>query len=81
MNMIDDIKKETENMPLALPAIAIRDVVMFPGMSLPISVDRTKSVQAIEIALGNIGKYIILFFTSFRMYDFLFLPWLFFCGI
>jgi len=29
----------------------------------------------------NIGKYIILFFTSFRMYDFLFLPWLFFCGI
>lgn len=26
----------------------------------------------------NIGKYIILFFTSFRMYDFLFLPWLFF---
>lgn len=59
MNMIDDIKKETENMPLALPAIAIRDVVMFPGMSLPISVDRTKSVQAIEIALGNIGKYII----------------------
>ncbi len=59
MNMIDDIKKETGNMPLALPAIAIRDVVMFPGMSLPISVDRTKSVQAIEIALGNIGKYII----------------------
>lgn len=59
MNMIDDIKKETENMPLALPAIAIRDVVMFPGMSLPISVDRNKSVQAIEIALGNIGKYII----------------------
>ena len=29
----------------------------------------------------NIGKYIILFFTSFRMYVFLFLPWLFFCGI
>lgn len=29
----------------------------------------------------NIGKYIILFFTSFRMYDFLFLPRLFFCGI
>jgi ATP-dependent Lon protease len=59
MNVMNDIKKETENMPLALPAIAIRDVVMFPGMSLPISVDRTKSVQAIEIALGNIGKYII----------------------
>ena len=29
----------------------------------------------------NIGKYIILFFTSFQMYDFLFLPRLFFCGI
>lgn len=59
MNIIDDIKNETSSYPANLPAIAIRDVVMFPGMSLPISVDRQKSVMAIELALGTSGKYII----------------------
>ncbi len=59
MNMINDIKKETGTFPTSLPAIAVRDVVMFPGMSLPISVDRQKSVMAIELALGTTGKYII----------------------
>ncbi len=59
MNIIDDINKETSSYPANLPAIAIRDVVMFPGMSLPISVDRQKSVMAIELALGTSGKYII----------------------
>ena len=58
MNMTDDIKQETLY-PANLPAIAIRDVVMFPGMSLPISVDRQKSVMAVELALGTTGKYII----------------------
>ncbi len=58
MNIIDDIKQETA-FPVNLPAIAVRDVVMFPGMSLPISVDRQKSVMAIELALGTTGKYII----------------------
>ncbi len=58
-NLADDIKKEEQTLPKSLPAIAIRDVVMFPGMSLPISVDRTKSVMAIELALGTTGKYII----------------------
>lgn len=58
MNIIDDIKQQT-SYPANLPAIAVRDVVMFPGMSLPISVDRQKSVMAIELALGATGKYII----------------------
>ncbi|MDR1684209.1 MAG: endopeptidase La [Elusimicrobiota bacterium] len=59
MNMINDIKNETQNTPKSLPAIAVRDVVMFPGMSLPISVDRKKSVMAIDLALGTTGKYVI----------------------
>jgi ATP-dependent Lon protease len=59
MNMINDIKKETENFPARLPAIAVRDVVMFPGMSLPIAVDRLPSVTAIELALESFGKYVI----------------------
>ena len=58
MNIIDDIKKESI-FPARLPAIVIRDVVMFPGMSLPISVDRKKSVMAIELALGTTGKYVL----------------------
>ena len=37
--------------PGKLPAIAIRDVVLFPHMALPLSVDRPKSVAAIETAL------------------------------
>ena len=44
--------------PAVLPAIAIRDVVMFPYMALPLSVDRPKSVAAIEGGLAA-GKYIL----------------------
>ncbi|MBI4352264.1 MAG: endopeptidase La [Elusimicrobia bacterium] len=44
--------------PSSLPAIAIRDVVMFPHMALPLSVDRPKSVAAIEAGLAA-GKYIL----------------------
>ena len=39
--------------PASIPAIAIRDVVMFPHMALPLSVDRPKSVGAIETALKD----------------------------
>ncbi|OGR78597.1 MAG: endopeptidase La [Elusimicrobia bacterium GWC2_64_44] len=52
-------KIEKENVyPAALPAIAIRDVVMFPHMALPLSVDRPKSVAAIEAALAA-GKHLL----------------------
>ena len=44
--------------PAVLPAIAIRDVVLFPYMALPLSVDRPKSVAAIEGGLAA-GKYIL----------------------
>ena len=40
------------------PLIAIRDVVMFPYMALPLSVSRDKSVAAIEEALKG-DKYIL----------------------
>ena len=56
--MSEEIKEEN-NFPQRLPVITIRDVVMFPGMSLPISVNRPKSVMAVEVALGAPGKYII----------------------
>ncbi|MDA8131914.1 MAG: endopeptidase La [Elusimicrobia bacterium] len=55
--MEETVKKE-QTFPAALPAIAIRDVVMFPYMALPLSVDRPKSVAAIEASLAA-GKYIL----------------------
>lgn len=56
---MSEIKKTTLSLPTVVPAVAIRDVVMFPGMSLPLSVDREKSVAAVEIALESPGKYIL----------------------
>ena len=47
------------SLPTVVPAVAIRDVVMFPGMNLPLSVDRPKSVSAVEIALHTPGSYIL----------------------
>ena len=50
----NDIIKYPDNTPV----IAIRDVVMFPYMALPLSVSRSKSVMAIEEALKG-DKYIL----------------------
>ncbi|MFA6435166.1 MAG: endopeptidase La [Elusimicrobiales bacterium] len=44
--------------PTTLPTIAIRDVVLFPHMALPLSVDRPKSVAAVDNALLA-GKFIL----------------------
>ncbi len=56
---MEDTNKKTLSLPQVVPAVAIRDVVMFPGMSLPLSVDRQKSVVAIELALEAPGKYVL----------------------
>ncbi len=56
--MDDKAPKKEQTFPAQLPAIAIRDVVLFPHMALPLSVDRPKSVAAIEAALGA-GKYLL----------------------
>lgn len=57
--MTEEIKKTTLSLPTVVPAVAIRDVVMFPGMSLPLSVDREKSIAAVELALNTPEKYIL----------------------
>ena len=57
--MSEEIKKTTLSLPTVVPAVAIRDVVMFPGMSLPLSVDREKSIAAVELALNTPEKYIL----------------------
>lgn len=57
--MTEEIKKQTLTLPTVVPAVVIRDVVMFPGMSLPLSVDREKSIIAVELALESEGRYIL----------------------
>jgi len=56
---MEEIKKMTLSLPTVVPVVAIRDVVMFPGMSLPLSVDREKSISAVEHALRSPGNYIL----------------------
>ena len=57
--MTEEMKKTTLSLPTVVPAVAIRDVVMFPGMNLPLSVDRAKSIAAVELALNTPEKYIL----------------------
>ncbi len=56
---MEEMSKRTLSLPKVVPAVAIRDVVMFPGMSLPLSVDREKSIVAIDLALESPGKYVL----------------------
>jgi len=52
MNNVTEVK-EQQVQTETLPAIAIRDVVLFPYMPLPLSVDREKSIAAIDSALAD----------------------------
>ena len=56
---MEELKRMTLSLPSVVPVVAIRDVVMFPGMSLPLSVDREKSIIAVEQALNTPGNYIL----------------------
>jgi ATP-dependent Lon protease len=42
--------------PQRLPLLAVRDVVVFPHMVLPLSVGRAKSIQALEAAMKDHDK-------------------------
>lgn len=56
---MEEIKRITLSLPTLVPAVAIRDMVMFPGMSLPLAVDRKRSVAAVELALQTPEKYLL----------------------
>ncbi|MDD5629363.1 MAG: LON peptidase substrate-binding domain-containing protein, partial [Elusimicrobia bacterium] len=42
--------------PARLPLLAVRDLVVFPHMVLPLSVGRLKSIKALEAAVAGTGK-------------------------
>ncbi|HAZ08027.1 MAG TPA: endopeptidase La [Elusimicrobia bacterium] len=46
--------------PARLPLLAVRDVVVFPHMVLPLSVGRPKSVKAIETAMQKHDKLLVV---------------------
>lgn len=52
-------KEMNPDLPSTVPVIAIRDIVVFPEMHLPLAVDRPKSVSAIEKAIKDNRKYIL----------------------
>jgi len=54
MNKFPFSKEET------LPLIPLRDVVVYPEMVIPLFVGRDKSVQAIEMAVEQTGKQLLL---------------------
>ena len=53
-------KKAAVPRPVRLPLLAVRDVVMFPHMVLPLSVGRPKSVKSIEAAMAKHGKMLVV---------------------
>ncbi len=53
-NMFDFLKnKENEGMPLTIPLLPLRDVVVFPHMIVPLFVGREKSIAALESAMKS----------------------------
>lgn len=46
--------------PARLPLLAVRDVVLFPHMVLPLSVGRPKSVKAIEAAMQKHDRLLVV---------------------
>ncbi|MBI4345928.1 MAG: LON peptidase substrate-binding domain-containing protein, partial [Elusimicrobia bacterium] len=45
--------------PSRLPLLAVRDVVVFPHMSLPLSVGRERSIKALEAAAQGKRVFVV----------------------
>ncbi|CAN2045364.1 Lon protease [Candidatus Magnetomoraceae bacterium gMMP-13] len=60
-DIISDLE-ETEDIyiPLTMPVMPVRDVVIFTNMLLPLFVGREKSVRAAEEAVTNFDQFILL---------------------
>lgn len=52
------MSKETQQ--TKFPALALRDVVVFPHMVIPLFVGREKSIQALDVVMGNNQQVLLL---------------------
>lgn len=56
----EDDQKMKEDIPSALPALALKNTVLFPGIVIPITVGRSRSVKAVKAAFDS-DKLIAVF--------------------
>ena len=56
----EDDEKLLEDIPDALPLLALKNTVLFPGIVIPITVGRDKSIKAVDSAFKS-GKLISVF--------------------
>ena len=52
--------KPLSNTPIGLPLLPLRDVVVFPHMVIPLFVGRPKSIKALEAAMGEERRIMLL---------------------
>lgn len=53
-------QEETINLPVQLPVLPLRDVVVFPHMVIPLFVGRDKSIRALEMAMANDKRVVLV---------------------
>ncbi|PJK10147.1 endopeptidase La [Lysobacteraceae bacterium NML08-0793] len=53
-------QEETINVPVQLPVLPLRDVVVFPHMVIPLFVGRDKSIRALEMAMANDKRVVLV---------------------
>jgi len=56
---IQDPTRESLNVPAILPVLPVRDVIVFPGVTVPLTIGRRRSVAALEEAGAN-GYLLVL---------------------
>ncbi|PJK15317.1 endopeptidase La [Lysobacteraceae bacterium NML07-0707] len=53
-------QEETINLPVQLPVLPLRDVVVFPHMVIPLFVGRDKSIRALEMAMASDKRVVLV---------------------
>ena len=63
------LKKSDRTLKKVLPALPLRDLLIFPNMVVPLLVGRNRSVNAVEEALANEEELLIVFQTDQQVED------------